>query len=61
MDKIDEQVKQYIMKGDAGTLTLIDKINELVEGYDEIIEEMKIHKEWHRRFFDKYNKMKEVI
>ena len=45
MDKIEKiDRKQYI-----GVTILMDKL-------DELVEEWNSHKEWHKRFFDKYNK-----
>ena len=51
MDKIDFG-KALTINVDCNLgriLTLQEKVNELVE-------EWNSHKEWHRRFFDKYNK-----
>ena len=50
MDKIKEQVKQYIMKGDAGTLTLLDKINELVEENSELKRRLDNHISKHKEY-----------
>lgn len=47
MDKIDTEGLSFTLV----EYRMLAKLNELVE-------EWNSHKEWHRRFFDKYNKEK---
>ncbi len=51
--KIDR--KEYEGRFDKGSL-----LGKQLDKLDELVEEWNNHEEWHRRFFDKYNKAEEM-
>ena len=49
MDKLAKNIR-------TGANTIVEY--DIVSKINELVEEWNSHKEWHRRFFDKYNKAK---